>query len=106
MDLGRLTYNNLLNKGSWNEKSIAEGGNAVEKHVMALGTELMTKFTSMTQNGDQVSNSMSLRSDKPFEGDGTYLPWRFENPESKQTNEEVVSWNGSPKTVELILPIR
>ena len=82
MDLGRLTYNNLLDEGSWNSNGSAKKSD--EKNYLALATEIMTKLKSYSDR-DSGSNG-GAKYVKQGEGEKpTYPPWRYENKDNKPT---------------------
>ena len=82
MDLGRLTYNNLLDEGSWNSKASAKKSD--EKNYLALATELMTKMKSYADRDGGPNGG--VRNERQGDGERpTYLPWRFENKDNKPT---------------------
>ena len=81
MDLGRLTYNNLVSDKSWmtgcSGKAKMEQGDA-EKNYLALATELMKKMSDYKQPA-------GAQRERATEGERTYKAWRFENPDGLKT---------------------
>jgi len=83
MDLGRLTYNNLMDEYTWNGKTQAKQNND-EKNYLALATQMMIQVNSVSKNrnpGGQRGRGKQQNDDR------TYLPWRFKNSENKATKE-------------------
>ena len=80
MDMGRLTYNNLVSDktriAGCTEKVKADKVDT-EKKYLALATELMKKISGYKQLG-------GTRREKATEGE-RYKPWRFENPDGLKT---------------------
>ena len=84
MDLGRLTFNNLLEEGTWNGGGTTKGKELAERNYLALATELMGKMKEMTQKSGSNYQKQPA-TDKQNEGARSYMPWRFENPDNKPT---------------------
>ena len=82
MDLGRLTYNKLLDEGTWDNKSVPPAKKKEEKNYLPLATELMIQFSKINKNPEDGART-------PKEGDGirSYLPWRYENKDNLATKE-------------------
>ena len=76
LDLGRVTYNNLLDEDSWNKVS-KKKGKEEDKNFLALATEMMKKMSNMKGSANGAKNG----------GERTYRPWRFDNPDNKETME-------------------
>ena len=83
MELGRLTYNNLVDEESWSCKT-SQSQNA-EKNYLALATELISKFNR--DRGDGGGPPGGQKSGNQNEGPRTYLPWRFENKDNQPTKD-------------------
>ena len=83
MDLGRVTYNNLVDESSSKFKSGPTPEKAEKQNFLALATALMTKISSMNTDNQEQSNTD--RSKGNNRGERTYLPWRYENPDNKAT---------------------
>ena len=82
MDLGRLTYSNLLDKGSWNLKASAKKND--EKNYLVLATEIITQMKSYATREGGLNGG--LRNEKQGDGDKpTYLHCCFENKGNKST---------------------
>ena len=79
MELGRVTYNNLIDEGSWRfiSKPKAKGE---EKNYLALATALMTKMTSLSKDKGNLSKDKKS-------GERVYKTWRYENPDNEYMKE-------------------
>ena len=84
MDLGRLTFNNLVDEGSWSTKP--PKAKDAEKNYLALATQLMTQMAAM-KSDTKDSSSFTPKGSANTDGPRTYLPWRFENPDNKATKD-------------------
>ena len=82
LDLGRVTYNNLLDEDSW-AKVAKPKGKDEDKNFLALATEIVKRMSSA--NGPTSSNEPTDNAKKT--GERTYRPWRFDNPDNKQSIE-------------------
>ena len=88
MDFGRLTFNNLVDEGSWSTKT--PKAKDAENNYIALATQLMTQMTIM-KPGPKDNSSYTPKGSANTDGPRTYLPWRFENPDNKATKDVRVS---------------
>ena len=86
MELGRLTYNNLIEDESWIKK---EATQEKEKNYLALATQLMTQFAAgKYKPGEGNNNNGNNDRDKGNDqGPRTYHKWRYENPDNAATKE-------------------
>ena len=90
MDLGRLTYNNLLDENTWSAKPQPKPRND-EKNYLALATQLMSQMKAMQSGKNGTQGNVG----KQQSGDRTYLPWRYENPNNKATKDfrgSIMNW--------------
>ena len=85
MDLGRVTYNNLVEDGSFVivPKKGPSADAAEQKSFLALATEILKKCDMTHQTGGGGKNSKERESTGPR----IFRPWRFENPNNEATKE-------------------
>jgi len=94
MDLGRLTYNNLLDENTWSVKPQAKPRND-EKNYLALATQLMSQMKAI-QDGNNGIKAMEVTELKAMEGSSrvvigrTYLGvMRIPTTRQQKKEEEV-----------------
>ena len=90
LNVGRLSYNNLVDDEKIPKKSLAES-----PHFLALATQLFEKMTNSRQGPTGSSASKQGASGRTTNGDDkgndktrgprTFLPWRFDNPNNLKT---------------------
>lgn len=83
MELGRLTYNNLIEDESWIKK---EAKQEKEKNYLALATQLMSRMASSNYD-DGKANDKDKNNNRDDQGPRTYHKWRYENPDNAATRE-------------------
>ena len=95
LELGRLTYNNLVEDESWVQKA-AKSDN--EKNYLTLATELMSKFAYGDQSNKDSNPNRDRISNRDNKGPRTYHKWRYENPDKATTREvrgTTMKWCGN-----------
>ena len=70
MDFGRLTFNNLVDEGSWSTKNPNTKDD--EKNYLALATQLMTQMTGM-KPGHKDKSSYTPKDSTNTDGTMTYV---------------------------------
>jgi hypothetical protein len=80
MELGRLTYNNLVEDGTWETNPKNSAVKTKEQNFLALATELVKTLSNQTDNST---------GNKKKNGDGDKNSWRYDNPDNLQ--EKVIN---------------
>ena len=83
LELGRLTFNNLVQDGSWEGNKISTSTTATTKPVHKSQEEnkflaLLGEILNKNNTGGEFKGNQQLNSRQ-------YQQWRFENPENKST---------------------
>ena len=107
LDLGRTTYNNLLDKKAWkttekdnskDKKDEKANASSDDKEVkfLALATEILKNLNNGGQNAGSNNNPTSGSGNGDSKaGKGRFKPWRFENPDNaatKMVNNITFKW--------------
>ena len=85
MDIGQLTYNNLVIDKSWTSGKQSKA-KEVEKKYLALTTQLVQKMSSTTPNQpDRPPNNKHSKQGGQSNINCIYLYWRYANPDDQTT---------------------
>ena len=76
MELGRLSFNNLVDDGAWS-KTKKKVESEKEQHFLALATEIL-------QQAQSAQGHTSTNKDRQGR-ERTYQKWRYENPNNEKT---------------------
>ena len=77
MELGRLTYNNLVEDGTWETNSKPKETKTKEQNFLALATELVKTLAKTGEVGNTTGG-------KRKDGDTNKDKWRDENPRTSR----------------------
>ena len=87
LELGRITFNNLVESDEWIQVKDKKKENEDQKSFLALATEIMTKLKGSHKGGGERSNSGNNDKKYTAPGDRTYQTWRFDNPDNEKTKQ-------------------
>ena len=90
MELGRLTYINLVDDGMWKGKGKGAAQPAISEDpnkFIALATQIMEKLNGEPDKKEGGNKGNPRNAKKGDGGPRTFLPWRFDFPNNEKTME-------------------
>ena len=87
LELGRITFNNLVESDGWVQSEDKKKEKEDQKSFLALATEIITKLNRGGGGNSNSGDRDSKHTAAGAPGDRTYQKWRFENPDSEKSKE-------------------
>lgn len=87
LELGRVTFNNLVKSDDWVQEEDKTKEKEDQKSFLALATDIMTKLNKGVGGNSNSGDRDSKHTAAGAPGDRTYQKWRFENPDSEKSKE-------------------